>query len=86
MRRDAHLRRTGDGAERRGASRGTEDARAPPRDAVAALRDAVAARLTDDHFAALRVAFASAPREYAYMRRARTLDELRARTRVLDAR
>ena len=48
---------------------------------VAELRSAVADALTEDHFTALQAAAAADPRSYSYMRRCRSLEELRTLTR-----
>ena len=42
----------------------------------------VAGKLTQEHYDALGVAFGVSPREYAYMRRCKTLEDLRERTKV----
>ena len=42
----------------------------------------VADKLRPEHYDALRVAFEVSPREYAYMRRCKTLEDLRERTKV----
>lgn len=49
---------------------------------VAMSRGRVAAGLTQDHYDALVAAYTVSPREYAFMRRARTLDQLRDRQRL----
>lgn len=48
---------------------------------VAELRSAVADALTEDHLSALQAAAAADPRSYSYMRRCRSLDDLRTLTR-----
>ena len=48
---------------------------------VRGLRARVAESLTEDHFSALQAAFAADPRGYSYMRRCRSLHDLRTLTR-----
>ena len=50
---------------------------------VAELRAAVADALTQDHFSALQAAAAADPRSYSYLRRCRSLEDLRTLTRPL---
>lgn len=49
---------------------------------MSAARSRIADGLTQAHYDALTAAFAAAPREYAFMRRVRNLDQLRDRQRM----